>query len=212
MNVIDLIKRLKELGHEVKFFHRKDGGYVITKIDGHTYSGKSGNKTARLMLGEKLSEARSVQLARIRTPKGKRAVKQEAIPEELEKMLKKTQREWRKTHPDIRGTISKRGLRYFLREEGYEKAKAALDKAWRYTQGYAYLENVQFLIQRIQADLYKKPFSDNPSMSAVIERIRTKQLAFKEEWIQHCYDALYEWEKGVIDGDECARRIMAIIG
>lgn len=209
MNVIDLIKRLKELGHEVKFFHRKDGGYVITKIDGHTYSGKSGNKTARLMLGEKLSQARSVQLARIRLPKGKRAVKQKAIPQELEKMLKKTQREWRKTHPDIRGTISKRGLRYFLREEGYEKAKASLDRAWRYTQGYAYLENVQYLIQRIQADLYKKPSSE---MQSVIEAIKAKEMAFKEEWIQHCYDALYEWEKGVIDGDECARRIMAIIG
>lgn len=209
MNVIDLIKRLKELGHEVKFFHRKDGGYVITKIDGHTYSGKSGNKTARLMLGEKLSQARSVQLARIRLPKGKKAVKQEAIPQELEKMLKKTQREWRKTHPDIRGTISKRGLRYFLREEGYEKAKASLDRAWRYTQGYAYLENVQYLIQRIQADLYKKPSNE---MQSVIDAIKVKEMTFKEEWIQHCYDAIYEWEKGVIDGDECARRIMAIIG
>ena len=209
MTTRDIITQLVNSGHRVSFYHRKDGGFVITKIDGVSYTGKTGNAVARKMLGQKLSQARVIQLARIRTPKGKRVAKQEAIPQELEKMLKKTQKEWRKTHPDIRGTISKRGLRYFLREEGYEKAKASLDRAWRYTQGYAYLENVQYLIQRIQADLYKKPSSE---MQSVIDAIKLKEMAFKEEWIQHCYDALYEWEKGVIDGDECARRIMAIIG
>lgn len=208
MTLLDIIKTLKIMGHEVQYYHRKDGGYVITSIDGHHYQGKRGNKTARFLTGGKLSTPRRIQLARIRLPKGKRATKQEPIPQELMKMLRKTQREWRKTHPDIRGTISIRGLRYFLKNEGYEQAKMALDKAYRYTQGYAYVENVQYLIERIKADLFKKPSSE---MEQIVRLIEMKQMAFKEEWIQHCYDAIYDWERGIIDGSECARRINSII-
>lgn len=209
MNVFEIIKRLKQLGHEVKFFHRKDGGYVITKIDGNSYSGKTGNKVARTMLGEKLSQARSVQLERIRTPKGKKPTKKEALPPELLKKLRKVQKEWRKSHPDIRGIMSVRGLRYYLKYEGYEATMVAIDKGWRKTQGLAYVENVEYLVQRIRQDLYKL---ESQQMEMVAERIELQKDIFKEEWIQHCYDAIYEWEKGVIDDEECARRIMAIIG
>ena len=37
MKVIDIINILKEQGISVKYFHRKDGGYIITNIGGISY-------------------------------------------------------------------------------------------------------------------------------------------------------------------------------
>lgn len=208
MTTRDIITQLVNSGHRVSFYHRKDGGFVITKIDGVSYTGKTGNAVARKMLGQKLSQARVIQLERIRTPKGKRALKQEAVPEELKKKLRKIQKEWRKTHPDIRGTMSIRGLRYKVKYEGYQEALMSLDKGWRKTQGLAYTENVDYLIQRIRQDNYKL---NSPAMERVIEIIEAKKEFFKEEWIFHCYEEVYKWERGLIDGDECARIILATI-
>lgn len=208
MKLIDIIKELERLGHKVSYTHRKDGGYVIRKIDGMTYSGKTGNQIARNIVGAKLSIARSVQLKRIRTPKGKRNVKKTSLPEELEKRLKYIQRQWRKKHPTIEGTISKRGLRYQFEMYGKEKALLSLDKAYRYSQGYAYTENVQHLIERINLDLNK---DNNSEMSNARDLIEQKMMIFKEEWLQPIYNSLYDWEKQIIQGEECARIIIAII-
>ena len=208
MAILDIIKILQEEGHSVQYYHRKDGGYVITRIDGQRFSGKSGNIRARTMTGQALSQARSVQLARIRLPKGKKAVKQEPLPDEIIKEMKRVQRAWRKNHPDISGTISTRGVRYQLQHYGKEQSLLALDKAYRYTQGYAYIDNVNWLIARIENDLSKRP---NSAMESIVEKIQQKALSFKEEWISNVYEVVYEWEKGVIDGDECARRIESII-
>lgn len=208
MTLLDIIKELEKQGHTLVYHHRKDGGYVISKIDGMSFSGKTGNAQARAMVGATLSEARAYQLKRIRTPKGKRATKRTPLPKELKKMLTKVQRAHRKKHPTSSGTISTRGVRWFLEHYGEEAAKQAIDKAWRYSQGYAYLENVQTLIERINLDLNKNP---NSAMEQVKNEIENKMMVFKEEWIQHCYEALYEWEKGAIEGDECARRIRGII-
>lgn len=208
MSVLEMIRALEKAGNKVSYYQRKDGGYVITKINNTRFSGKSGNVRARQILGQKLSYARQVQLARIRVPKGQRQVKRTAVPEYLKKRLRKIQVQWRKDHPDIRGTISMRGLRYTLEHFGEEAAEMSLDKAWRYSQGYAYFENVQFLIERIRMNLYKQPSSE---MERVVSLIEQRMNVFKEEWIQHCYEAIYDWERHIIDGAECARRIESII-
>lgn len=208
MKLIDIIKKLQAKGHSVAYTHRKDGGYIIRRIDGQVYRGKKGNQVARTLIGEELSLARSVQLRRIRTPKGKRSEKKTALPSGLEKELRKVQRNWRKKHPTIEGTISKRGLRYQFETYGEKQALLSLDKAYRYSEGYAYLENVQTLINRINLDLGKRP---SPDMEEVVSIIENKMMIFKEEWLQHCLEALYEWEKGTIDDKECSRQIKAII-
>lgn len=208
MSILDIIKMLQEEGHSVSYYHRKDGGYVITRIDGQHFSGKSGNIRARAMTGQALSQGRSVQLARIRLPKGKKAVRKEPLPEEVKREMKKIQRAWRKTHPDISGTISTRGVRYQLEHYGKEQTLLALDKAYRYTQGYAYIDNVNWLVARIENDIAKR---SNSAMENVVAKIQQKALSFKEEWISQVYEVVYEWEKGTLDGDECARRIESII-
>lgn len=208
MNLIDIIKKLINEGHEVEYYHRKDGGYIIRKIDGAHFSGKTGNTIARRMVGATLSQARQVQLAKIRTPKGKRWSKLAPIPEDIKKELRKVQKAWRKKHLDISGTATTRNVRWFLEHHGREATLQSLDKSYRYAQGYAYIDNVLHLINKIENDL---TIEDDPDMEAVVQLIKNRMMDFKEEWISPCYQELYEWEKGAISGQECARRIRAII-
>ena len=209
LKLIDIIEILQEQGHEVNFYKRKDGGYIITKIDGQRYSGKTGNAFARRLVGATLSQARQVQLAKIRMPKGKKATKLDPIPDDVKRALRKVQREWRKKHPDIEGTMTTRGVRYHLSHYGKEETLASLDKGYRYASGYAYIDNVQHLIDTLQQALNKDYHRD---MEEVIELIKEKILDFKEEWIYPCYEAYYEWaNKHTISAQECARRIKAII-
>lgn len=209
MKLKEVIDTLIEQGHKVEFYHRKDGGYVIRKIDGQHFTGKTGNEYARKLLGVELSIARRVQLQRIRTPKGKRQHKRTPLPDELKKELRKVQRKWREKHPTIEGTVSTRGLRYQVETYGEEHAKASLNKAYRYSQGLAYIENVMSLIERIETDLTKE---ESPEMEAVVDLIKERMLSFKEEWISPIYSVLYDWERYIIDGKEAARIIKQIIG
>lgn len=208
LSLIEIIQKLIEQGHEVEYTHRKDGGYIIRKIDTQRFSGKSGNAFARRMVGTTLSHARQVQLAKIRLPKGRKATKLEPIPEDIKKALRRVQREWRKKHPDIEGTMTTRGVRYHLRHYGEEETLASLDKGYRYASGYAYIDNVMHLVDVLQMALDKDYDSD---MEQVIDLIKSKMLEFKEEWIYPCYEAYYEWTKHSITAQECARRIKAII-
>ena len=209
IKLIEIIKLLQAQGHEVEYTHRKDGGYIIRRIDGKRFFGKAGNEFARNIVGAKLSQARQVQLARIRTPKGKRAQKLAPLPEDVQKALRKVQRAWRKKHPDIRGTASTKNIRWFLREHGAEATIKSLDKSFRYAQGLAYIDNVNFLLQRIENDLSKEP---NSAMESVYNLIQSRSLEMKEEWLQPLhYDCLQEWERGHITGEECARRMRDIM-
>ena len=209
MNLKQVIDTLQKQGHTIEYSHRKDGGYVIRSIDGVHYKGKQGNAVARLMVGTKLSEARRVQLEMIRTPKKTRAKKLDDVPDELKKKLKKVQKEWRKKHPTIEGTQTMGKLRWRLKNYGEEEAMRSLDKAEKYAMGFAYEENVQHLLDRIEMDLISEP---NDEMSEVYDLIKLKMNNFKEEWISQVYYCLYEWEKkGGISAQECARRIKAII-
>lgn len=209
MSILDIIKLLQEQGHQVSFSKRKDGGYIIRRIDSNRFTGKKGNVFARQITGQELSLARKVQLQRIKTPKGQRQKKRTPLPEDLKKELKKVQRAWRKKHPTIEGTISTRGLRYQYEQKGYKEALMSLDKAYRYSEGYAYLDNVNHLVERIRMNLSK---IDSPEMEQIVSLIEQKALLFKEEWLAPIYSALYDWERYIIDGKECARIIKSIIG
>ena len=210
MTIIEVIQKLQSAGYSVAYSKRKDGGYIIRKINGVHCSGKTGNAMGRKILGVSLSTARKVQLERIRTRKGTKASerKRTKLPAELVRELKRVQRRWRKHHPTIEGTIGMRGLRYQYENFGKEQALLALDKAFRYSEGYAYIENVQHLIDRINLDLNKEA---SPEMEEVRDLIEQRMMVFKEEWIQQCYQVLYDWETNRLSAEETARRIKLII-
>ena len=163
MTIKDLAELLVQQGHDIKLRKRADGGYIISKIDGVSFKAATGNIQARRMTGVELSQARAYQLARIKPPKKVAPMqrKKAPLPEDLVKKLRKVQREWRKTHKDIGGTISMRGLRYQYETYGKEEAMASLDKSYRYTQGYAYFENVHWLIERLVRIQNRLPFGDD---------------------------------------------------
>ena len=160
------------------------------------------------MVGTKLSEARRVQLESIRTPKGKRQQKLEALDEDVKRKLRKVQKEHRKRHPTIEGTQTTGKTRWRIKQFGKEKAMESLDKALVYEMGIAYKDNVLHLLERIEMDLMVDEDSD---MESIYDTIKAKIDEFKEEWISQVYYCLYEWEKGSITGQECARRIRSII-
>ena len=213
MTIKEIAEILAEQGHNIKIRKRSDGGYIISGIDSERFRGATGNIRARQIVGATLSAARSYQLSRIRPPKNVAPMKRKLapLPKELLKEMRKVQREWRKNHPDIAGTISTKGLRYQYEKYGEEMAKASLNKAYRYSQGYAYLENVNWLIERLTQDLYKAEDTDASIIEEIIQQIKMKQLSFKEEWISEIYEEIYEFEKGQIEAGELARRIQNIM-
>lgn len=65
MTIKKSIKELRTRGYRVSYRQRKDGGILIKSINGQKYRGATGNSVARAILGQKLSEARQVQLRRL---------------------------------------------------------------------------------------------------------------------------------------------------
>ena len=193
MSVIEMINTLVSQGHKVGYYKRKDGSYRISNIDGTHYSGSTGNKVARWLLGEKLSEARGRQLQSIKTPKGKWGhKKKEPLPEDLEKKLKTLQRKWRakgKKKGD-QGMPSKRGLRWSLEHEGYELARTRLIENEKYLMGIAYTKNVEWLVQRIRREQMAGKRKDE--WQELINYILENKETFKEDWISVINDILYD--------------------
>ena len=192
MTVQEMIQELERLGFEVRARKRTDGGYIITKINGQTFSGANGNTYARQVLGVNLSLARMTQLT-FNVQKyitGKKHPK-EAIDEDMVKQLRKVQRIWRKTN--AKGKITKSKLRGYILEEGKEGAKRYLERAARYGRGYAYEENVEYLakyIENVAKGIKDTEYRDMAIKSA--EKVRSLKEVFREEWISKIYDYWYE--------------------
>lgn len=214
MTIKDLAEILSEQGYDIKLRKRADGGYIISKIDGVSFKGASGNIQARKIAGVSLSHARAYQLERIRPPKRVAPMmRQKApLPAELVKKLRQVQREWRKKHEDISGTLSMRGLRYQYETYGKEEALASLDKGYRYAQGFAYFDNVNWLIERITSYMNKVDESEQKVLQKVVSKIQQKIMTFKEEWINPIYQDWYEYAvHHTIEVDEFARRVDEIM-
>lgn len=192
MNVFEMIKQLEKMGFKVNARRRTDGGWIITKINDMSFSGASGNQYARQVLGVELSQARIEQthfnvskyIAGSKKPK-------DQIDEELNKELRKVQRIWRKNKVSAR--ITKRKLRWHLKEGGRMEAKEYLTKMTRYGQGLAYEENVEYLakyVEDVAKGVSNKEYQDK--VLQVANLIRSRIETFKEEWINPVYSYWYE--------------------
>ena len=192
MNVFKMIQELEKMGFKVNARRRTDGGWIITKINDMSFSGASGNQYARQVLGVELSQARIEQTSFnvSKYIQGSKKPKDQ-IDEELNKELRKVQRIWRKNKVGAR--ITKRKLRWHLREGGRGEAKEYLQKMTRYGQGFAYAENVEYLAKYVED--VAKGINDKELKEATIKTanfIRSKIDTFKEEWINKIYSYWYE--------------------
>lgn len=55
-SVLKAIKKLENRGYKISFRKRRDGGYLITKINGKRFTGAKGNRLARSLTNIHISK------------------------------------------------------------------------------------------------------------------------------------------------------------
>ena len=194
MTVQEMIRELERLGFEVRARKRSDGGYLITKINGQTYTGAKGNTYARNILGVDLPPARAQQLHYnverfIKLKKGQHKAK-EKVNQALKDKLKAVQRVWRKTR--INGQVTMPKLREYIKQQGEKGAKDYLEKMEHHGQGYAYEGEVEYLAKYIEdtAKGIKDPEYRELALKAA-DHVRDLKKVFKEDWVYSTYQKWY---------------------
>lgn len=196
---------LKELGFDIKYRKRKDGGILITKINGASYTGAQGNEQARNLaqsLGIKnatISAKRIKQLKTIKPKKGTFGRKLEAVPEDVKKQIKELQKKYRKTSNKSKrdaGSVGIRNYRYMKAKYGEREARDYLDRAERYIEDRAYDENIYAIIQRIKADGDGMEASLRDKMYKVADKLEEvmRNGYIKTEALNRIVFILYEME------------------
>ena len=202
----EIAELLKSLGYDVKYRERKDGGILITKIDGTSFSGAKGNAKAREMAGvlgfknTTLSAKRAKQLKMIKPKKRQGVKKLEAVPEDVRSKIKDLQKKYKKTSDITKrdaGSVGIRHYRYMKKKYGDREARAYLERAERYIEGYAYSENIQSLILRINMDADSLPTQYGDKLRSVSEALEmaNRDGYIKTETINHIVELLYDFEK-----------------
>lgn len=211
VKMIDIVKLLQSYGHNVQYRVRKDGGILITSIDGGKYTAAKGNETARNMAGVSLSAKKIAQLQSIR-PK-----RLPALAPEIKKEIVKTQRIWNKLKkagqqkgiaPEVYGKISTKKFRQRLEELGTAETIKSLQELQRYAKGYAYSKNVDALLERVERLIGA---TEDYYLEMIYSLIESKKEVFREDWIQPTYNILYEFEQGNITSQTAYSRIAAFV-
>ncbi len=196
MTLKQVVKQLRNEGHSVTYYVRKDGGILIKTIDGQKFTGATGNMYARAMSGTTLSTKRANQLSRI-TWTGKRAAKHIA-DREVKRLLERVQRKWNKAFPHKKGEIPPVGLKtskkvkWSLEHRGKEETMRLLSEAERYATGKAYTENIRQLANYVQ-DAAVNYQSDE--LMELANSIRENAWMIEEETIYPSYQELYKLNK-----------------
>ena len=211
MTIKEIAQRLREQGHQVTLYQRKDRGYLITSIDGVKYRGAEGNNRARVLVGTELATRRKSQLKSITPMKGSSSAKarkkgkprKPPLSDELLKEIRKTQRLWRQTQAQGRVTTAK--IRYVINNEGEEAAMITLKKLQAYSKGIAYDDNIEHLAERIErlATGHSKNASELRNLANKIRRFKG-QNRFKDEWISRINEYFYNAELQASGGDDRA--------
>lgn len=211
VKMIDIVKLLQSYGHNVQYRVRKDGGILITSIDGGKYTSAKGNEAARNIAGVSLSPKRAAQLQSIR-PK-----RLPALAPEIKKEILKTQRIWNKLKkagqqkgiaPEVYGKISTKKFRQRLEELGTAETIKSLQELQRYAKGYAYSKNVDALLERVERLIGA---TEDYYLEMIYSLIESKKEVFREDWIQPSYNILYEYEQGNITSQTAYSRIAGFV-
>ena len=208
LTIREIIKILKEEGHMVEFYERKDGGILIKSIDGVKYQGAPGTKVGRWMTGQSISEKRATQLQKITTT-GKRA-KKTITDNEVKKALQKAQKVWNKAFPHKRGEKPDVGLKtakqvkWNLEHKGKEETLRLLKESERYARGLAYHEGIKDFIEQLQEYNKKK---NNSSINQLISDIIIKQDSIRWEWLSEAYQTAYKFNDKNYTIEEVVRQI-----
>lgn len=216
MSIKELIIDLQKSGYNVSFYKRKDGGIRITRINGETFRGSSGNKKARSIIGVDLSEAQIRALSKLKTPKGKGSYnkrRKAPLDDETKKRIQKLQREYRKAGKG-QGKPTIRNYRYIMKNYGKEEADRLLRQSERRILGLAYTENVDWLLMKLKQ--IQNAYPSN-ALASAISTIEAKKDEFKERWINEIYDIGTtsnlgaDIQAGILTSEELGNKILAIV-
>ena len=196
MTTRQLVSELSNKGYSVKYRIRRDGGILITSIDGQKFKGGAGNMFARTILNVQLSQRRSQQLTKITR---ERVIHPRKVivetPEDLERYRKRVMRKWRKA--GLTGSISKKNLRRIIEDRGLKGAETYLTEMERHTQGKAYYGAIEGLLARIQNDLDVMDDSEEIDyLQRAYDLIEQNKEDFQQDWLFNIFDNLYKFEKG----------------
>lgn len=215
MSMRQVVDMMRNVGYKVSFYVRKDGGIRITKIDGRTFRGSSGNVRAREIVGTQLSERRARQLGKLKTPKGKGTYdkrRKRKLDEDVIKRIQKIQRQFKKTKSE--GQPTRRNYRYVLEHFGKAEADRLLSQSDLYSRGIAYDTNIDHLKDRLTSDAEKLPQRDQDLVQKVVDRLEEMKGVLKEKTLQELVDEkgwIYQWEHGTISTEDMVREVMKIL-
>lgn len=209
MTILEVVRTLQTQGHKINFYVRKDGGILIRSIDGEKFSGASGNKRAREMIGQPISEAR---LSQLKYATRARRIKV-SLDEEIEREFQRVKKKWNKAFkskkgkPHPAGYFGRARINYLLKKYSKKEVLSRILEAERYASGIAYSKNVQILATQINnaGELYQ-----SQELIKLANDLIEYAYTIKEEWIQPAYDELYKLNAGV-PPKEVAKNTRAIL-
>ena len=211
MTTRQLVNQLREKGYNVTYYVRRDGGILITSIDGQRFKGATGNIYARNILGVSFSQRRSQQLTKITRERVRHPRKiLVETPDDLERFRKRVMRKWRKA--GLTGSVSKKNLRRIIEDRGFEGARTYLEEMERHTQGKAYYGAIEGLLAKIQNDI--DVLSDSTEidyLQRAYDLIEQNKEDFRQEWFIPLYDSLYNFEKGLITASAFYHQVEQLI-
>lgn len=196
MKVIDIVNQLISQGHKVKYRVRKDGGIIVTRVDNKKFTrAGTGNKYVRELSGVTLSEARRVQTSynvkkfiQLGKNNPKKATSK-GDPEDLKKLTRKVQREWRKKKTIGEGKVTIRKVRWLKEHKGEEEARLYLERRLQYSRGIAYDENVETWASRIEQIGVGTPEAEEAR--AIADLLRSKKGQVLERQLEAIHEIEY---------------------
>ena len=234
MTLRQIIEQLRKEGHHVEYIENKPpkskktgkrstkGQIRITKIDGVKFApNKSlGNRKARELKGERLSEKQVSQMREARTRATQKLRGKNPLPQDIEKDIKRIQRkirasEKKKAKEQGKDEIEKskstlriktKSVREKLRKDGYEATKRSLRNIERYWEGYANESSIQALREMIrQLIMYNKSTYDIKKLEKCLNILNDIEDRLGEYALQDILMAVYDYQNGRIKADDLLR-------
>ena len=190
-----IVTDLQFQGHSVTYYTRNDGGILIKSIDGVHYRGASGNKVARQLSGQEISEARMSQLKfATRARKFKHPTLDDQVRAEWQRVKKKWNKAFKskggKPHPA--GYFGWNRINRTIKMYGKEEALRRISEAEKYASGIAYSKNVEELASQIKMAADKLHSAE---LTQLAKDLIENAYSIRDEWIKPAYEILYKLNK-----------------
>ena len=233
MTLRQIIEELRKEGHHVEYVENKPpkskktgkrstkGQIRITNIDNVKYApNKSlGNRRARELKGERLSEKQARQITQAREKAFQKIRSKNALPLDIERDIKRIQAKIRRSEKRKAKELGKevekskstlrlktKSVRAKLQQDGYEATKKSLRNIERYWEGYANDSSIQALREMInQLIMHNKNASDKSKLQQCLNILNEISDRLGEYGLEDLLIAVYDYQNGRIKANDLLR-------